>query len=62
MLPSTLSQNEKDISQMKNLCKSGYLLNLSAMTKTDPNLKNLATGMVAPYSVTIGDVCEVQKL
>ena len=56
VLPSTMNQNEKDINTMKQFCKSRYLLDLSAMTKIDSSLKNIATGLVAPETVTIGDV------
>ena len=40
---------------MEEFCDSRHLLYLSALSKLDENLMNIATGLVAPESVNIID-------
>ena len=56
---STLSRNQNDINTLKAFCKSRYLLDYSAISKVDMNIKNIATGLMAPSIVNITDVYNI---
>ena len=54
--PSRIDRNKTDMELMGKFCDSRFLLQVESLSKLVGNLKNIASGLIAPATVNITDV------
>ena len=58
---SAISRNDEDMKKIEKFCTSRFLLDLKSMSVLSADLKNVATGMIAPPKVSVHEARQVGR-